>query len=500
MQKSRFAMTKRILLFQSLIQLYPGNFKIIGMKKYFTSSSLTISLLLYATITSSAAVHHVPADFPTIQSAINGSSNGDTVIVAAGVYYENLNFKGKNIVLTSNFYLNSDTTYINQTIINGSQSSQADTGSCVIFSSGEDSLCVLMGFTITGGTGTAWLDAHGAGTYREGGGILIDFSSPTIRNNKIVYNVATNSTGLSGAGGGGIRISDANPKILNNYIAHNQGKYGPGVVLNWTGCIMRNNIICYNSGGDTFNGGGAIWSNTNSSSYPKIIENNTIFHNSATLGTGGCLAWGGTLTLRNNILWGNTSPDNSQIKTISGSVTATFSDIQGGYTGTGNTDVDPSFSDTLSFILNDGSPCIDAGDSASIYNDIEDPLNSGFAKFPSKGSLRNDMGAYGGQGTTFIPSAVVVTGYSMLSGNKFSLDVFPNPGPGFFSLKYVLTSRSFVNIELYDSYGRLVNNILNAKQSAGNYLYEVSMKLQPGIYFLQYTIDADQHYQMIAIQ
>src|SRR4030095_10564777 len=140
-----------------------------------------------------AIIHHVPADYTTIQSAIDASTNGDTVVVAPGTYFENINFKGKNIVLTSNFYLNGDTSFINQTIINGSQSVQADTGSCVIFSSGEDSTAVLMGFTITGGTGSAWLDMHGAGIYREGGGVLIDFSSPTVRNNKIIYNVANNS-------------------------------------------------------------------------------------------------------------------------------------------------------------------------------------------------------------------------------------------------------------------------------------------------------------------
>jgi hypothetical protein len=171
------------------------------MRKFFHVILFLVSAAI-PTLRSSATIIGVPTDASTIQSGINAAENGDTVVVSPGTYFENINFNGKNIVVTSNFYLGGDTSFISQTIINGSQPGNVDTGSCVIISSGEDSTAVLMGFTITGGSGTKWLDAHGAGTYREGGGVLIDFSSPTIRNNKIIYNAATNSAGLSGAGGG----------------------------------------------------------------------------------------------------------------------------------------------------------------------------------------------------------------------------------------------------------------------------------------------------------
>lgn len=46
-----------------------------------------------------SAVIHVPADYVTIQEAINFASNGDTVLVAPGIYQENINFNEKNIKL-----------------------------------------------------------------------------------------------------------------------------------------------------------------------------------------------------------------------------------------------------------------------------------------------------------------------------------------------------------------------------------------------------------------
>ena len=44
---------------------------------------------------------HVPVDQPTIQLGINAASNGDTVLVAPGTYFENVDFKGKAITLVS---------------------------------------------------------------------------------------------------------------------------------------------------------------------------------------------------------------------------------------------------------------------------------------------------------------------------------------------------------------------------------------------------------------
>ncbi len=110
---------------------------------------------------------NVPNDYSTIQEAINASADGDTVLVADGTYFENINFNGKAITLASHFLIDGNKTHIDNTIINGSKPTQPDKGTVVQFDSGEDTTSVLYGFTITGGKGG--LDPYGYGTMGAGG-------------------------------------------------------------------------------------------------------------------------------------------------------------------------------------------------------------------------------------------------------------------------------------------------------------------------------------------
>ena len=59
-----------------------------------------------------------------------------------------------------------------------------------------------------------------------------------------------------------------------------------------------------------------------------------------------------------------------------------------------------------SFMLKSISICLDAGDTASKYMDIENISYPGDALYPSQKSLRNDIGAYGG------PIAKIFPGFS----------------------------------------------------------------------------------------
>jgi len=447
---------------------------------------LVLSALVLMFQFSFPVILNVPGTYSTIQEGINASVNGDTVLVEQGTYMENINFRGKRIVLTSRYYVTNDPATIAATIINGSTPVNPDTASCVIISSGEDSTTVLQGFTLTGGGGTRWEDEHGLGSwYREGGGILIQYSFPIIQNNIIKDNNITNNTNVVSTGGGGIRMGDSYPRIRNNIIMRNSGKYGAGIVLNFSGAEISNNIICLNFGSTSYGSGAGIWM-TGPFTRPKLIFNNTIVYNSASTGTAGVLCASST-TLKNNIIWGN-----STVTQVQGSVSATYNDVQGGYSGSGNINADPLFNDS-NYILLSSSPCVDKGDSNTIYNDLPDPGNPTLAKYPSRGGLRNDIGAYGGPLAKILTNSII--GIKQISGevpSGFALNQnYPNP----FNPKTVisfsiwipsgqLAVNSLIKLTIYDILGREIQTIVNEKLSPGT--YEVKFdgsEYGSGVYF-----------------
>lgn len=427
---------------------------------------------------------HVPQTYGTIQEGINAAVDHDTVMVATGEYFENINFNGKNIVVCSNFAITGDPNYITTTIINGSLPTYADTASCVLIVSGEDSTAVLQGFTLTGGTGTRWEDEHNTyHWYTEGGGILIQYSSPTIRDNIISGNEAINKpVGVTSAGGGGIRCGDGNPHILNNVISYNQGRYGGGIVMNYSGAVIKNNIIFGNSGGSDF-GGGGLWLLSNGD-MPLILENNTIVNNASSMGGGGIRQMSNFTTITNNIIWGNTANYSPQIQ---GGGNINYCCIEGGNYGEGNIEVDPEFT-PISFILSDNSPCIDAGSSDEIFNDPEDPNNTGYALYPAQGGLHSDIGAYGGPGCIQLPDIVTSVDQTPIDTQSIICNIFPNPATSTISIDLVTNHKDAVEIQIFDSKAVFV------KQVASNLVINSRMNIETdvadlssGVYFLRIT-------------
>ncbi|MBK8981598.1 MAG: T9SS type A sorting domain-containing protein [Ignavibacteria bacterium] len=455
---------------------------------------LILAVIFIAISGASANILNVPSQYSTIQSAINASVNGDTVLVQPGTYPENIIFRGKRIVLTSLYYQNRDLNFIQTTIINGGSPVHPDTGSCVIICNNEDSTTVLQGFTLTGGTGTRWMDEHGAGIFREGGGILVQYSKPVIQNNVITGNSAVTG-GVISTGGGGVRIGDSYPRFYNNIVTNNTARYGAGVVLNYTGGEYKNNIVFNNYGSMDFGAGSGIWVNGFFTRLITVI-NNTIINNSAVTGNPGIYGNGGVVAaFRNNIIWGNRSPNNVQI--ASGNFTVRYCNVQGGYNGAGNINENPEF-DTTNYFLRAGSPCADRGDSSAIYNDLPDQNNPAIARWPSRGTLRNDIGAYGGPGSLNIANTVV--GISNVNAinlpSAFSLKQnFPNPFNPKTIINYELQTTGNVTLKVYNILGNSTETLVSEKQNAGSYSVEFDGSKYPsGVYF--YSLESGDAIQV----
>ena len=444
-----------------------------------------------------ASILNVPGNYSSIQAAILASSNGDTVLVDPGTYFENINFRGHNIVLTSRYYLNRDTSFICSTIINGSQPLYADTASCILIINGEDSSTVVQGFTITGGAGTRWSDEHGAGYYREGGGILTALSSPVIRNNYILHNYVTTTSGVSSTGGGGIRCGDGHPHIYNNVIAFNKGRYGCGIVLNYCDSAeVKNNLITHNSGGQAY-GGGGIWINGANTVAKIYVDNNTIVYNRVTGSSGlsgkagAILVQAQTLFAKNNLIWGNTQSAGLPIRNQGGVVSISFSDLDFTFAGNGNFNANPQFTDSLTYGISSTSPCIDAGDSSLAYADATD--SSGLVLFPSQGTLRNDVGASGGSRAAVFAQCA---GLSLSIEKKLEekqIQIFPNPASSDFTVN--AGNEKIIKVEILSSLGN-VKQVFYPEQNA----ISLNCKdLQPGFYLLKIQAKNNLIYKKIQI-
>jgi parallel beta-helix repeat protein len=224
---------------------------------------------------------NVPADYPTIQGAIDAASNGEVIRVAPGRYFETINFNGKAVEVLS-------TAGPAATTIDGH-----GLGPVVTFTSGETTASKLSGFTITGGLANT-------GPLYWGGGILIQGASPTITSNIVNYNFAC-------AGGAGIYLSFGSPVIQSNVISNNEqfanslgacsGGNGGGIGITGSGSAqIIGNTISGNSW-TSGNGGGIDLSSAGT----PMIMNNTISHNLAT-GVFGATpeATGGGISVDNN--------------------------------------------------------------------------------------------------------------------------------------------------------------------------------------------------------
>jgi hypothetical protein len=415
-------------------------------------------------------VHNITQDiwYEIIQAAIDDADNGEEIEVAAGTYYEAINFLGKAVRLYSSGGPE-------VTIIDGSGAYHVV--QCV---SGEGANTILEGFIVTGGTANgAGNDSYGGGMYnsdssptvtdctfndnfasRYGGGMYNENSSPTVNNC-----IFSDNRSATGDGGGMCNYDNSNSSVTDCNFIDNLADWGNGGGMcnvlsspTVTGCTFSGNIAGTNGGGGGMNnyssspmvlnctfirntayyGGGMTNINldypTDVSSSPTVT--NCVFNgNSAELSGGGMLNIGdlynniarpnvtncifignmagnngggminwinSSPTVTNCILWGDT-PD--EIFNSEGTSTVTYSNVEGGWGGTGNIDVDPSFVDATAgnLRLMSGSPCIDAGDSTAVPSGVfvdldgnprglDDPASSDTGI--SVLGLTVDMGAY----------------------------------------------------------------------------------------------------------
>jgi hypothetical protein len=276
------------------------------MRTFVAAAVVALALTVVGSPAQAASTLQVPSQYPTIQAAIDAATEGDTVLVAPGTYAERIDFLLKDIVLASEGGPS-------VTTIDG-----GGLGTVVEMDAEASETPTLHGFTIRGGGGSDgggvrsregpaliegnWLvDNSYCG---EGGGIAVDFSAATIRDNVISRNRQVGCTG--GIGGAGVSIGGAGTvTLVDNVITDNiHGSSGGGVTLFAAGTptIARNVISGNRAGGQ----GGGMWIVNRSDAQ---IENNVIVSNTAQEGAG--VYWLVPSGARGPVLVNNTIADNT---------------------------------------------------------------------------------------------------------------------------------------------------------------------------------------------
>ena len=265
----------------------------------------------------------VPDEYTTIQDAIDAAVTEDTIVVLPGTYSgvgnRDLTIDGKDLTIIGSCGPN-------VTIIDCGNSTRALTV--------DNSVTIFQGFTIMNGFENATTDWSFGFIFdfeaNSGGSKLIDL---VIKDNQISSGYITTR---------GVLIYGTNITIEN--------------------CLIYNNNL--NGGSGT--SGGSSWSSAGYSCILKTNEStisNCVFYNNNVNGYHKTLFttdFSSIATFENSIVWGNNIDINYNNSSSSFLYNITYSDIEGGFTGTGNIDSDPLFTDPTNgdFTLQPSSPCI----------------------------------------------------------------------------------------------------------------------------------------------
>ena len=164
------------------------------------------------------------------------------------------------------------------------------------------------------------------------------------------------------AGGGGAVSINADGAIStyfeiknSDFTGNKAGVLGGALWIGNSEGYIQNVGIFNNESVDNFGGGIYISENVE-----LTMNAVTISGNSSPEPAGeGIAIDGGNIIIKNSIIWDN------HIQKNSGSIDITYSNIEGGYTGTGNIDANPIFCDTINYLIRDTSPCVGTGENGS---------------------------------------------------------------------------------------------------------------------------------------
>ncbi len=283
----------------------------------------TLALLLFFYDVLSASSIRVPVDEPTVTGAVGRAAPGDTVLVAAGLYRENLRLD-KPVVLLGGWdrSFRSRDPRREETILDGEGVNRQVI--LIQMRSGEESVGVVAvdGFTIRNG----WVDGNGGGLCAEGT-VYVVLRNNVFRNNYARYHggAVCYFKGASGLvegnlfdgnavvfhGGGLCLLDNARVDVSSNHFVRNRvvADSGGGVAaLKGGRIVVRGNRFEENF---AIKRGGAI---SFLQGVEAEVEENLIVRNECGTMGGAIYSWKSFPRIRKNTLVRNYSPETGGIR------------------------------------------------------------------------------------------------------------------------------------------------------------------------------------------
>lgn len=463
---------------------------------------------------SNATVRNVPGAYSTISLALAACQPSDTVLVQPGTYTEQITWPtvadikllsagdSSNTIISAGqngraISMNSNT-ITNATVIRGfairdglllTSSSQ---GGGIRLNNSSPTLDALhieqnrlsssnwnygAGIYISGGSprilncgirnnfidSATW--GHGCGIY------VVNGANVQISNCSIDHNQTTSSSWCYGVGifVAASQASIVQTRIFENRASDNAGwYYGCGIYAEDAVMDLNNVLIASNTMGinGSFYRGGAFYLKgaTSVANLTHVTFAENVRVDGGSVNGTGIYIDSGDLNLVNSISY-NTGPG-PETTLIAGTLNATYSDVRGGITGTGNINALPQFVSTTDFHLAGGSPCFGTGNPVLVLNDDLEgqPRPLPFASNPDMGCFEADQTVVG-------------------NNNPLNPDFYLGPNPATDLLMVTVKNLNGLNLPLfvYDSHGKLVQY-----QTLSNPVTLLNIQdWCPGVYFLK---------------
>lgn len=197
----------------------------------------------------------------------------------------------------------------------------------------------------------------------KGGGIFCSNVPVRVEDSYFVDNRATQGGGIGGYAGSiklkrctftGNHANDLGGAVYAEYMVfksysctfedNDSDNLGGAIYARWTGALTSEVMNGKFIGNSSYYGGAAYLFGTDPYSAGLKFINCTFAENDANSGSAVAAGSQADSRIQNSILWGNTGS-----AALSGPHTVVYSDVEGGYTGNGNVDIDPLFSPNFHF-------------------------------------------------------------------------------------------------------------------------------------------------------